>query len=985
MSTTQMRATIVGVSVLLGVVGCRPAERGARPVKAAETEVSVAEFAAEESKAVTPRYTCSRAPRPIIIDGDLTEWTGIGAITLEQSRHARSDEGRWEGPADLSGTARLCFDSEYLYLAFDTTDDVFSQRYPHIPGWAGDCVQFAFDPLEDRRRGRYAVDDQEFTAALTVEGPRLARWRGRSRGALESARLGMVRKAEGGGVRYEIAIPWNELEPLAPKLRKSFGFTFTLNDNDGKHVKSYLEWTPGIYRGKDPSSFGQVILDYSPPAAGKTELFVSSHVPKVPDVKALKFGICLTAAKDESLDVKLKLTSGEEPVADSDLNVPIAAGVNSREVTWEILELANGSYEGTVTVTPAQGEPVVRSFTYERLITPPIRDRMKALRENMAKLSGTRPKLYESCAPSLEYRLEVAEEWLGASQDVSRWRRTPELIAQTEDIVKSLTDGRDWFAAQRGSVCKAYRAPEDDSCQPYRIRVPADYDGSKPYPLVMLLHGYGGKSLTFDLWWELSVREPRTEPRPGYLEAVPYGRGNTGWQLLGRNDVFHVLDEVKKSYNVDEKHIYVEGFSMGGSGTWYIASRYPDRWAACSPRAGGLGLWTWKRYHSPGPVPDDWRTRLSVADANMFVLENLLNLPTVCYHGIDDATVGYENTEAAFQRLRELRYEAVLMAAVREGHSMPQALGNGAVDWMLTFEHDPAPRNVHYRTCDLRHNSAYWVDIDELVEDYRQSEVKGGWTEPGKVTLETKNISRLTLRLPDKFIGEATSVEMDINGSKVTLAEVPEEKELHLASADGGKTWRQADARHRAGLIKRHGLTGPMSEVLGGRFLVVYGTTGGEEATKVNRGLAEGFAERLKGVGWGQYWGNFTPRADTALSEADVASAHLILYGGPDSNAFVRRIADKLPVKLDDGKLTFRGTTYADASVGVQFIYPNPANPDRYVVVHWGASPGALRSITPSLGRKPDWMVFDGESAKRRAENTGTPFADAGFFDRDWK
>src|SRR5205807_2135549 len=63
------------------------------------------------------------------------------------------------------------------------------------------------------------------------------------------------------------------------------------------------------------------------------------------------------------------------------------------------------------------------------------------------------------------------------------------------------------------------------------------------------------------------------------------------------------LDDVMATYKVDPKRVALTGLSMGGSGTWSIASAHPERWSAIVPICGrgrvesadvlkGLPTWT---------------------------------------------------------------------------------------------------------------------------------------------------------------------------------------------------------------------------------------------------------------------------------------------------------------------------------------------------------------------------------------------------------
>ncbi len=46
---------------------------------------------------------------------------------------------------------------------------------------------------------------------------------------------------------------------------------------------------------------------------------------------------------------------------------------------------------------------------------------------------------------------------------------------------------------------------------------------------------------------------------------------------------------MKKHYAIDSDRIYLTGHSMGAIGTWHLAPKYPDVWAALAPllSAGG--------------------------------------------------------------------------------------------------------------------------------------------------------------------------------------------------------------------------------------------------------------------------------------------------------------------------------------------------------------------------------------------------------------
>ncbi|HET9217419.1 MAG TPA: dienelactone hydrolase family protein [Terriglobia bacterium] len=54
---------------------------------------------------------------------------------------------------------------------------------------------------------------------------------------------------------------------------------------------------------------------------------------------------------------------------------------------------------------------------------------------------------------------------------------------------------------------------------------------------------------------------------------------------MSEKETMQVLDLVRKEFNVDERRIYLFGHSMGGAGTYHLASKYPNIWAAIGPVA----------------------------------------------------------------------------------------------------------------------------------------------------------------------------------------------------------------------------------------------------------------------------------------------------------------------------------------------------------------------------------------------------------------
>jgi hypothetical protein len=131
--------------------------------------------------------------------------------------------------------------------------------------------------------------------------------------------------------------------------------------------------------------------------------------------------------------------------------------------------------------------------------------------------------------------------------------------------------------------------------------------------------------------------------------------------------------------------------------------------------------------------------------------------------------------------------------------------------------------------------------------------------------------------------------------------------------------------------------------------------------------------------------GDALVKTDRELTPTDIASHNLILWGDPSSNSVLAKILAQLPVKWDAKSLTFRGKTYPAANHVPILVFPNPLNPQRYVVLNSGIDfradgYGNNALQTPKL---PDWTIVD----LRTPPGPHWPgkIVDAGFFNEMWK
>jgi poly(3-hydroxybutyrate) depolymerase len=218
-------------------------------------------------------------------------------------------------------------------------------------------------------------------------------------------------------------------------------------------------------------------------------------------------------------------------------------------------------------------------------------------------------------------------------------------LAAAEAVAAAVRSGKDPFAGRTGDIRRHYRLDAANEILPYRTYVPTSYTGAKPFPLIIALHGLGGTEDAFFDNYEKKL--PPLAESHGYIVAAPLGYrvdGSYGWGLgnapadpntkrtqdFSEQDVMQVLARVRQLYKIDDSRIYLMGHSMGAIGTWKIAPKYPDIWAAIAPFSGS-------------GAPD--------------TLERIRHVPEVIVHGDADPTVNVAGSRTMVAKLKEMGTE----------------------------------------------------------------------------------------------------------------------------------------------------------------------------------------------------------------------------------------------------------------------------------------------------------------------------------------
>jgi hypothetical protein len=302
------------------------------------------------------------------------------------------------------------------------------------------------------------------------------------------------------------------------------------------------------------------------------------------------------------------------------------------------------------------------------------------------------------------------------------------------------------------------------------------------------------------------------------------------------------------------------------------------------------------------------------------------------------------------------------------------------------------PPHVRLVTYTLKYNRLHWLAVDGLDQHWAKATAEGRIDRAGNsILLNSENVSEVTLDFaagdcPLDFDRVANVFTPDGQKHRVTLAS---DRSLRVTFRRTGDAW-QRGARGDEVLRKRPGLQGPIDDAFMDSFIFVRPSGKAWNAEPEKWAAAE--LDRAIEHWRRHFRGTARVKLDRDVTEQDIASANLVLWGDPGSNQLLARIADKLPIRWREKALTVPGTVvsprereFDGRSHALVAIYPNPLNPRRYVVLNSGFTfrDYAYLNNARQVPMLPDWAIVD----LTTPPGTVWPgkIAAADFFGEDWK
>lgn len=563
------------------------------------------------------------------------------------------------------------------------------------------------------------------------------------------------------------------------------------------------------------------------------------------------------------------------------------------------------------------------------------------------------------------------------------------LLEQGKGRARALRDGKAPWTTATGLVVRGYRSKIDGSVQPYGLVVPESFGPptTHRYRLDNWFHGRG-ENLTELAFINERQKSPGEFTPPNAFVLHLYGRYCNANKFAGEVDLFEALEHVRRNYPIDENRLVVRGFSMGGAACWQFAVHYAGLWSAAAPGAGFSETADFLKVFQNEAVKPAWYEQKlwHWYDCTDYAA-NLFNCPTVAYSGEID-----KQKQAADMMANALKAEGIDLTHIigpqtaHKYHPDSKTEINRRIDSVVEKGHDPVPRKVRFTTWTLRYNEMLWVTVDGMEEHWNRARVDAEIDErDNAVTATTKNVSALTFSMPAGLcpLDGTRPSKVVIDGQKLETPLVMSDRSCKASFRKQGRKWAVVSRVDVGGLRKSHGLQGPMDDAFMDSFLMVR-PTGQPLNEKVGRWAVGEMAHAIDH--WRrQFRGDAPVKDDLNVTDEDIAGNNLVLWGDPQSNKVLARIANKLPLRWGaQGILVGKKSFVADHHIPV-LIYPNPLNPKRYVVLNSGFTFREYDYLNNArqVAKLPDWAIVDVTVPVSSRAPGG--IVRAGFFGEQWE
>lgn len=571
----------------------------------------------------------------IIVDGNLNEWGKVREFPVNLTPEGEEIK---DDPS-MVVKAWFTYDAEKFYAAIKAKDDFF--EFPSRSWRYGDGLYLTFlNPYQGNESDRFITfgfskEEEKTTRVVVNENgvyfPHID---------TKDVDLKILPDTQNGEIIYEISIPWKYLLPFKPFIYERWGINLIYADRDqGKRKVSLLYPDPGYDTELSKKRKGAIFLfvNHTPSDFEIQTAINASHFYE----DSQKTVVCAINSPfgKTGWTVRYVLSSAYGSIS-SVKEISIDKGMNKFTFNLKEQDYGTGSYDLSLGVID---ENESLRFTENHRFFVLNRSEFESFQKRIVEIKKgdlyAKDLRFRESLPTLEIRIDWIQEYMEQAPPFAEFDSMKEWYEELELLFKNVDEGKPalFFPGTIGRL--AHRSEIDGTLQPYSVYVPEDYDEKNPVPLFVTLHGSGvdeEQTILDVARIHYIARQRRRQMK--MIVIAPKARGLSDWYLGNSGkEVIECIEHIKRLYNIDEKNIILDGFSMGGYGAWRMSLLHPDLFKAVIVRSGAI---------EPPPhlKGEDILDLLNKGKGlNFFVI-----------HGDKDNAVPVENARKAVEKLKEL-------------------------------------------------------------------------------------------------------------------------------------------------------------------------------------------------------------------------------------------------------------------------------------------------------------------------------------------
>ncbi len=570
-------------------------------------------------------------------------------------------------------------------------------------------------------------------------------------------------------------------------------------------------------------------------------------------------------------------------------------------------------------------------------------------------------------------------------------------VAELDMLMPEIEAGRNPYRKHSGNTLVAYRSALDGRLLAMRVIIPAGYDPKKKYALDISNSSSGGAT-----GGQMRPKWLRVGSGAGdTIRAVISDRGECHYgNDIHEAETIEAIGALQRLFSIDPSRISKTGGSKDGYTSVTLGMHYPHLFkAVVGTTANSLPDGTINSCKVPCFTPG--REQMNA----YLQAETMYSLPAAIITGFDGDHTNSTLMGALFEKLGAP--DKVIRVEPEGGHGTTRWTQKEVNEWRKGLRLDAYPKRVYVSTNSLRYHKFYWVEVDALARENHFGLMRVDALPGNRIEIEAHNVARFSLVTLNGVVDAAKPVTVEINDVPIKDIRIAEGR---LSFVRQGDVWAVDKGRQIRGPVKKHGLSGPVIDGWIRPAVHVIGTLGGEEETNRLRNMMATEVRAWRSETCGFRSVDHPVRRDTQLTAEDIRDRNLILWGNDKTNAVIKKINGKLPIRLDGHKVIVKDQVYDYDDVALAMIYPNPLNPERYVLIYSGnvwmaGSMNYFRKSSPDGGKKtidyfkipgayptlPDWFVFRqnrvGLSQYYRPtyQKMKASGLEGGFFDGNWQ